>query len=103
MCPGHTRQPPPISLHQRAASAGNNGEMIVELNAETRLRRSSAAQALTSHGFPTAAKTLATLASRGGGPTFQSFGRIPLYRWSDLLAWAESRLSAPRRSTSETA
>jgi hypothetical protein len=25
-----------------------------------------------------------------------------LYRWSDALKWAEARLTAPRRSTSES-
>ena len=75
----------------------------MELRPETRFRRIAAAKALSDYGFPTSAKTLATLASRGGGPIFQSFGRIPLYRWEDLLTWAKSRLSAPRRSTSEAA
>jgi hypothetical protein len=28
-------------------------------------------------------------------------GRITLYRWGDALAWAESRLSPPRCSSSE--
>lgn len=65
------------------------------------LRRSELAKALTEAGFPVSASTLSTKASRGGGPPFQSFGRIPLYRWGDALAWANSRLSAPRCSTSE--
>ena len=73
----------------------------MELHPTTRLRRSAAAKALTDSGFPTSAKTLATLASRGGGPTYQKFGRIPLYTWSFALAWAESKLSVPVRSTSE--
>src|SRR3954471_19185238 len=46
-------------------------------------------------------KTLATKAVRGDGPTYRVFGRTVLYRWADALAWAEGRLSAPRRSTSE--
>ena len=41
------------------------------------------------------------MATRGGGPPYQIFGRWPLYRWGDALAWAEARLSQPRRSTSE--
>ncbi len=45
--------------------------------------------------------TLATKATRGGGPPYQLFGSKPLYRWGEALAWAKSRLSAPRRSTSE--
>jgi len=70
-------------------------------NPDDLLRRHALAQALTEAGFPTAATTLATKATRGGGPPFRLYGRIPLYRWEDALAWAESRLSAPRQSTSE--
>jgi hypothetical protein len=65
------------------------------------LRRKATAEALTAKGFPTSEATLATKATRGGGPPFRSFGRIPLYRWGDALAWAEARLSLPRHSTSE--
>lgn len=65
------------------------------------LRRQALAQALTEAGFPTAPATLATKATRGGGPPFRLYGRIPLYRWGDALEWAESRLSKPRWSTSE--
>jgi hypothetical protein len=65
------------------------------------LRRIPLAEALTAAGFPVTAATLATKASRGGGPPYRSFGRTPLYRWADALAWAEGRLSAPRCTTSE--
>jgi hypothetical protein len=65
------------------------------------LRRKALAEALTEAGFPTASATLATKATRGGGPPFRLYGRIPLYRWGDALEWAESRLSKPRWSTSE--
>jgi hypothetical protein len=65
------------------------------------LRRTLLAAALTQLGYPLAPATLATMATRGGGPPFQLFGRIPLYRWGAALAWAQSRLSAPRRNTSE--
>jgi hypothetical protein len=68
---------------------------------DTPFRRAEAAAYLTRLGYPTATATLAKLASTGGGPTFRSFGRVPLYRPEDLLAWAESRTSAPRRSTSD--
>jgi hypothetical protein len=68
---------------------------------ETLLTRDQAAAALTAAGFPVKPKTLATKASRGGGPPFCRFGAKPLYRWVDCLAWACSRLSAPMRSTSE--
>jgi hypothetical protein len=65
------------------------------------LRRKDVAQALTEAGFPTASSTLATRASRGGGPPFSLYGRVPLYRWGEALQWAQSRLSEPIRSTSE--
>jgi hypothetical protein len=65
------------------------------------LRRKRCAEVLTEHGFPTAEKTLATQASRGGGPPYLKYGRIVLYRWGDVLAWAEARLSPPVHSSSE--
>jgi hypothetical protein len=65
------------------------------------IRRNECARILTSAGFPISPKTLATMASRGGGPPYHKFGRAVLYRWSDALAWAQSRLSPPRHSTSE--
>lgn len=65
------------------------------------LSRDQTAKALTAFGFPTRSTTLATKATRGGGPPYRLFGARALYRWGDALAWAESRLSAPRGSTSE--
>ena len=67
----------------------------------TLLTRSQAAAALTATGYPTAPATLATKATRGGGPLYRSYGGRAIYIWSDLLAWAQSRTSSPRRSTSE--
>ncbi len=66
-----------------------------------RLDRKTLALTMTAAGFPISQATLATLASRGGGPAFQLWGRKPLYRWGSALEWAESRLTAPVRSTSE--
>jgi hypothetical protein len=71
------------------------------IDADTLLNRKRLSDALTSLGLKTAPATLATMATRGGGPPFQVWGRTPLYRWGDALTWAHSRLSAPRRSTSE--
>ena len=65
-----------------------------------RLRRVALAAALNAAGFPVATATLATMATRGGGPQYRLFGRIPLYRWSDALTWAEAKLTAPQTSTS---
>jgi hypothetical protein len=65
------------------------------------LTRDQTAAALTEAGFPVKAKTLATKATRGGGPPYQSFGPRALYRWRTSLEWAQSRLGAPRATTSE--
>jgi hypothetical protein len=68
---------------------------------DARLTRSQTAAALSEAGYPVAAATLATMATRGGGPIYQLFGRKPLYRWGDALEWAKNRLSKPVRTTSE--
>ena len=51
-------------------------------------------------GMPCSSKWLAKLAVVGGGPIYRKAGRFPLYTQDDLDRWAESRLGAPRRSTS---
>ena len=66
-----------------------------------RLSRKEAADFLTNLGYKTAPATLAKLASIGGGPVFESFGRKPLYKPADLLNWAQARSSGPRQSTSD--
>jgi hypothetical protein len=71
------------------------------LDPETKLGRIEAAAELTREDFKTAPTTLSTLASRGGGPVFQKFGKRVVYRWADLLAWAEKRTSKPVHSTAE--
>jgi hypothetical protein len=68
---------------------------------DTLLNRRDTAAALTAAGYETAPSTLATTASRGGGPPFRRFGPKPLYRWGDALAWAEGRLGPLSRNTSE--
>ena len=68
---------------------------------DTMLTRDAVAAALTDAGFPVSAATLATKATRGGGPAYRLFGRRPLYRWADALEWARGRrrrrLRTPRR------
>jgi hypothetical protein len=71
------------------------------LDPKARLTRPQTAAALTEAGFPTAAKTLSTKASRGGGPPYELWCGRATYRWGKSLSWAQNRLSAPRRSTSE--
>lgn len=68
---------------------------------ERRLSRAEAAAFLSERGFRVAYATLNKYASIGGGPVFESFGRRPLYRPSNLLAWAAQKSSGPRRSTSD--
>ena len=43
------------------------------------------AEALTRMGFRIKRATLATMATRGGGPDYSVFGRTPLYRWQTSL------------------
>ena len=70
-------------------------------NPDTLLTRDAVAVALTASGFPVTAATLATKATRGGGPESQLFSRRPLYRWGAALAWARRRLSKTVRSSAE--
>jgi hypothetical protein len=70
-------------------------------NLERRLNRREAAEWLTTHGYRTAEATLAKLATVGGGPTYEKFGRKPLYREQSLSAWVASKTTEPRRHTSE--
>jgi hypothetical protein len=92
-------------MHRKKASriyAQREAKMNIDnLTPETRLRRKAVAEASTAHGYPIKEKTLATMASRGGGPPYQLWGRIPIYMWGPYLDWAQGRLSEPRSSTSE--
>lgn len=75
-------------------------QLIPEI-AEALLTRDRIAAALTEAGYPIKAKTLATKATRGGGPPYQLFSGKALYRWGSSLAWAQATITAPRCSTSE--
>jgi hypothetical protein len=67
------------------------------------LRRSQAAEYITTHwGIRCQTRTLAKYAVLGGGPIFRKAGRTPLYTRADLDEWAQSRIGAPQRSTSDT-
>jgi len=70
-------------------------------NTNALLTREQTAVALQAAGFPVKAKTLATKATRGGGPPFRRWGRTPLYQWGSSLAWAQERLSTPRCNSAE--
>jgi hypothetical protein len=71
------------------------------LSDDALLSRAKTAAALTGVGFEISAATLATKATRGGGPPYRLFGRKPIYRWGDALEWARGRLSQPVTNTSE--
>jgi hypothetical protein len=68
---------------------------------DAQFTRDQLADELTKAGYPTTKTTLATKASRGGGPPFRKWGRRPIHRWGDALAWAQSRLGPVVRSSSE--
>ena len=72
-----------------------------EIDPAARLTRAQAADALSRHGYKMAPATLATLATRGGGPPFARFGAHVQYVWADALAWAQRRTSKTVHSTSE--
>ena len=65
------------------------------------LRRNQAAEYLKERYGQGSPRTLAKLASIGGGPEMVYAGRIPLYTPDALDAYALSKLSGPVRSTSE--
>ena len=75
---------------------------MANLSPDTMLTRDKSAAALSDIGFPVSKATLATLASRGGGPLYRHFGKRVLYRWCDLVDWAEARCGPAIHSSSES-
>ena len=75
--------------------------MTHQPNPDARLSRRDTASALTRAGFPISAATLASMASRGGGPVYALFNGRAIYRFADALAWAKGRTSAPRTTACE--
>jgi hypothetical protein len=65
------------------------------------MTRQRLADELTRLGLPTSAATLASLATRGGGPKYFKYGRRVVYRWPEVMVWLESRLGAAIHHTSE--
>lgn len=64
------------------------------------LDRTEAAEYLTSRGLRTSKNTLQKWVTTGGGPTYRRFGNRAVYLAQDLDAWAQEKLSTPRRSSS---
>jgi hypothetical protein len=74
---------------------------LASLTPDTQLTRPEASVALRAKGFDVSPATLASLATRGGGPRYRVFMGTARYRWGDLLRWAESRVEyrgGPARS-----
>lgn len=64
------------------------------------LNRTEAAQYLTERGLRVAKTTLQKMVTTGGGPEYRRFGHLAVYLPADLERWAESKLTAPRKSSS---
>lgn len=56
---------------------------------------------VTRWGIRRTPKTLAKLATIGGGPAYRKDGRLVLYAVADLDEWARARLAPSYTSTSE--
>ena len=66
------------------------------------LRRSAASEYIREKwGLSYKTNTLAKLATVGGGPSYELFGRWPVYREAELDKWVEGRLSNLKASTSD--
>ena len=72
-----------------------------EIGADVLLTREQVADALTRCGVPYSAKTLSTRACRGGGPPYRRFAKRAIYRWGDVVEWAQAEMRTPARSASE--
>ena len=66
-----------------------------EMDPDQMMGRQQVAKALTARGYPVAAATLATKATRGGGPPYRLFCARAVYRWQDALQWAQRSVRRP--------
>ena len=64
-------------------------------------RREAAAYLTGQRGLKISSNTLQKMATLGGGPPYRRFGGRAVYLAADLDAWATSKLSPVRHSTSE--
>lgn len=72
------------------------------MSPQRRLRRSEASEYINkAWGLSYKANTLAKLATIGGGPPYELFGRWPVYLEAELDKWVEDRLSDLQSSTSD--
>jgi len=65
------------------------------------LTRPEAAAWLTANGYPITKTYLGKLAHTGDSPIYRIFGNKALYAPSDLLEWAEQRISQPLSNTAQ--
>lgn len=77
----------PSNLPENAVLAALSGS----LPPDTLLTRRQLAVESSKIGVPVAESSLASMATRGTGPTFCRYGRAVRYRWGDFLSWAASR------------
>ena len=81
---------PVISPHSYSSGAGRDRDE--ELMTKEFHCRKEASRILSERGIPTAAATLAKLATTGGGPEMTKFGRRVFYTPASLEQWLASRL-----------
>jgi hypothetical protein len=60
-----------------------------------------AAAVANAEGVPVSPRTLANWRWAGNAPPFVKVLRRVRYRRADVVAWSQSQISAPRRSTSD--
>ena len=73
----------------------------LDVQADPLFRRVAAAEYISRHYFPIAYRTLSKIACvRSDGPPYRLAGRVPLYAKSDLDAWAQTKITPARTSTS---
>lgn len=65
------------------------------------LDRREAAQYLKGLGLKISKNTLDKMATVGGGPVYQRFGNRAVYLSENLDLWVASKLSPPKKSTSD--
>ena len=86
----------------KPASAGTPSACLPTRLQKPRLRRWEASEYLRlMHGIEIAPATLAKWVTVGGGPAIQHVNRTPLYSITALDDWANAKLCAPVRSSSE--
>ena len=84
------------------STASQPSNVVPSMHPPEFLRRADAAKYVeTRHGVPCKPRTLAKLASVGGGPAIHYFGKLPLYKPKDLDAWVASRITGPVTSTAD--